>query len=215
MSTVKDSRARLRTEQAEVTRLRIVEAASALFTDRGYVATTIGAIAEHAGVVVQTVYNAVGNKAAVLNAVFDRTVSGDKSPTPVPDFMRARMATVTELDEAVAILSDWLADVNARAFSMHSLIRQAAAVDTEVAELEQNRALRRLHNYEGAAELVRSLGGLGESTSNSEAAATIWSIGHPDAYRALVLDSGWSQTAYRAWIGRALMLVLAPGATSE
>lgn len=209
MAMVKDFRERLREEQAAATRLRIIDAASSLFSERGYVATTIGSIADRAGVVVQTIYNAIGNKAAVLNAVFDATVSGAQSPTPVPAFMSERMGLTRDLEEAVVVLSDWLVEVNARAHGMHALIRQAAAVDADVAELERSRALRRLHNYEGAVQRFRALGGVADELSDSDVAASIWAVGHPDAYRALVLDSGWTEERYRSWLRSALRALVA------
>ena len=45
---------------AEETQRVIVEAASRLFLEHGYHATSIGSIASEAGVAVQTIYNAVG-----------------------------------------------------------------------------------------------------------------------------------------------------------
>jgi AcrR family transcriptional regulator len=209
MTTVKENRERAKAERAAVTQSRIVDAASELFRERGYVATTIDAVAERAGVVVQTIYNAVGNKAAVLNAVFDATVSGPESPLSVPEFMRARMDAADGLEGAVEVLTDWLVDVNARAHGIHALIRQAAAIDADVAELERSRALRRLHNYEGAAARFRELGGVDAWSTDVEVAAAIWAVGHPDAYRALVLDSGWTEDAYRSWLRRSLLALSA------
>ena len=136
MSSVNDGR---RSAQARATRDLIVDTASALFHAHGYPATSLTAIAAGAGVVVQTIYNAVGNKAAVLNAVLDRTVSGPNAPMAVPDFMRERMAAAGDSASAVAVLADWLAEVNPRAEKVFELIRQAAAVDPEIAELERRR----------------------------------------------------------------------------
>lgn len=210
METVKDSRQRLRAEQAAATRTRIVQAAGSLFIERGYVATTIDSVADRAGVVVQTIYNAIGNKSAVLNAVFDATVAGAQSPTPVAEFMSERMESASDLEEAVGVLADWLADVNVRAHEMHQLIRQAAAVDADVADFERARALKRLHNYEEAGRRFRALGGLGDELNDSEVAASIWAVGHPDAYRALVLDSAWTPAAYRKWLRGAIGAIAAP-----
>ena len=51
-----------REEQANATRRAILEASQRLFLSRGYGATSIRAIAEEAGVAVQTVYAVFGNK---------------------------------------------------------------------------------------------------------------------------------------------------------
>jgi AcrR family transcriptional regulator len=60
----------VRAEQRRATRQRILDAARALLLKRGYGGATVDAIAARAGVSVQTVYNAVGGKAAVLKAVY-------------------------------------------------------------------------------------------------------------------------------------------------
>ena len=74
----------LRAEQTALTRRRILDAAYRLFVERGYPRTTVGAVAEAAGVSVQTVYNVVGGKAVLLRAVFEGAFVGDgKPPTPV------------------------------------------------------------------------------------------------------------------------------------
>ena len=49
-------------------------AARALFIDRGYVATTIDAIADRADVSPETVYSTFGNKRSLLSALVDNTV---------------------------------------------------------------------------------------------------------------------------------------------
>ena len=61
----------LREARSALTRRHIVDAAQTLFLEDGYAGTSIGAIARRAGVSVQTIYNAVGNKAALLSAMLD------------------------------------------------------------------------------------------------------------------------------------------------
>jgi hypothetical protein len=45
--------------------------------------------------------------------------------------------------------------------------------------------------------------------SDADAAAAIWSLGHPQTYRTLVGDAGWSVKAYREWLVRSLSAALA------
>src|SRR6266568_2113124 len=60
-----------RRPKAQATRRRILDAARGLFVARGYVATTIEAIAAEAGVAVPTVYLAFGTKRALLVELLD------------------------------------------------------------------------------------------------------------------------------------------------
>ena len=55
-----------RREQADATRRRIVDAAYRLFSEGGYAAATMDAIAAQAGVAVQTVYHVFNTKAVLL-----------------------------------------------------------------------------------------------------------------------------------------------------
>lgn len=197
----------LRDTLAATTRTQIVDAAAALFTELGYVGTSIGAIASRAGVAVQTIYNAVGNKAAVLSGVLDVAASGPNAPTPVPEFMAERTQAARNAATLIGILADGLLEANDRTASIHWIIRQAASVDEDAAALERARSQQRLRNYGRAAAALRERGGLRNGMTDDQAAATIWSLGHPNAYRSLVIDGGWSAGAYREWLGSSLAVL--------
>jgi AcrR family transcriptional regulator len=193
-----------RSQQSAATRTAIVETARRLMLERGYVATSIGAIADEAGVAVQTIYNSVGNKADVLSAVLDLAAAGPGAPALVPDVMRERVARARNALEIIDILADWFVEVHARTAGVFRVIGQAAAVDADVAKLELRRAAQRLHNYGEAASALRARRGLRSGLSDHEAAAAIWAIGHPQVYQSLVIDLGWSVEAYRDWLGKTL-----------
>ncbi|MEO6309095.1 MAG: TetR family transcriptional regulator [Leifsonia sp.] len=195
---------RRRSDRANATRHDIVRAAGRLMLHRGYVASSINAIAVEAGVAVQTIYNSVGNKSDLLSAVLDLAAAGPDAPRLVPAVMRQRVGGATTAAEIIRILSDWFAEANLRTANVFEIIAQAAAVDPEVAALERRRAAARLHNYGEAAESLRALRGLRGGMSNPEAAAAIWAVGHPQVYRMLVSELGWSSEAYRDWVEKAL-----------
>src|ERR1700694_555707 len=75
----------LRQQQASETRLRILDAAQRLFTDRGYGATTVESIASEAGVATDTVYAVFRNKAGLLHKLLDVRVGGDDAPVSLID----------------------------------------------------------------------------------------------------------------------------------
>jgi hypothetical protein len=88
----------LRRENAEATRLRIVEAARELMLERGYAATTMADVAARAGVAVQTLYTSCpGGKAGLAKIVYDvdpgRRRPADPAERPTrgaADHLRAR-----------------------------------------------------------------------------------------------------------------------------
>jgi hypothetical protein len=88
-------------------------------------------------------------------------------------------------------------------------MRQASALDVEAAKVLRDRAERRLRNYAEAAAALRQRGALTSGMSDEQAAAVIWSLGHPDTYKSLVLDFGWEPEQYRDWIHAALKSALA------
>ena len=66
-----------RRARADASRESILAVTRSRFLAEGYAATTIGAIAADAGVSVETVYKAFGNKAGLARAVFDRALAGE------------------------------------------------------------------------------------------------------------------------------------------
>jgi len=198
-----------RAVQAADTRALIVSEASRLFAKQGYVPTTVEAIASASGVALQTVYNSVGNKAALLSAVLDAAASGPHSPSSVLELMRQRTAAAPDFDALITVLADWFVEVHRRTGPVVRVIAQAAAVDPAVDKLQTARALQRLERYAEAAAAVRSHGGLQSGMSDAGAAAAIWSLGHPQAYRTMVGEAGWTVQAYRDWLKRSLGAALA------
>src|SRR6187402_3130419 len=78
-------RSSLREAHAAATQLAIVTAASRLFIERGYVATSIEAIAEEAGVGRATVFQSVGGKPVMLKKAYDIALVGDAADVPLAE----------------------------------------------------------------------------------------------------------------------------------
>lgn len=179
-----------------------------LFERAGYVGTTVADIADGAGVALQTVYNAVGSKAAVLSLVLDTAAAGDRSPAPVVTFMQQRTSATSSAGELVDLLADWFAEVHPRTSSVFRIIREAAAVDPEVAQLQERRDQARLDNYQRAANALLERGA-GGGAGPTEIAVSIWSLGHPATYAMLVGQRGWTVSDYHDWVAHALHRCLA------
>src|SRR5215216_4524401 len=83
-----------RQAQAAQTRRDILTAAQQLFLERGYTGTTLTAIAQAAGVVVETIYRAYASKAELFKAVVRAAVAGGAAPAQVPVEQRPAIAAV-------------------------------------------------------------------------------------------------------------------------
>ena len=193
---------------AEETQRAIVEAASALFAANGYHATSIGRIAAAAGVAVQTIYNSVGSKRDLLSRVLDFAAAGDRAPVPVPQFMREDAEREPDPVLVLAQLVEFWREALPRTAAVFRTIREAAASDPEIAELERARNAQRLANYGHAARLLSERNALRSGITLEGAAATIFAIGHPETYRALVLDGGWTNDAWATWAHASLVSAL-------
>jgi AcrR family transcriptional regulator len=193
---------------AEETQRVIVEAASALFLDHGYHATSIGRIAAEAGVAVQTIYNAVGSKRDLLSRVLDFAAAGERAPVPVPQFMREQAEFEPDPRRIIAQLVEFWRSALPRTAPVFRIIREAAATDSEIAVLERGRTAQRLGNYRQAAQLLADRDALRPGMTIDDAAAAIFAIGHPEIYRALVVDGDWDDEAWANWLQATLEAAL-------
>jgi AcrR family transcriptional regulator len=107
-----------------------------LFVDLGYPATTFSAVADGAGVSVQTVYTHFPAKRDLLKEVIDQAVVGDDEPVSVPN--RPEVAAILAEPNAAQKLrlhAAYAVAISQRATSVDQMLRSAAAVDPEAAEL--------------------------------------------------------------------------------
>jgi len=196
-------RSELRAQQALETRRRIIDASARLFATNGYQATTIAAIAREAGVSVETVKTAAA-KAELLIAAFEVTFSGSEGKASLAE---------TEVAAGVLDLADdaffdtviaQIASANARAHALWTVLLGAALSDAVVDEaLRGILAHRAADNVQFVAELVRR--GITPAVDDVDAAAAAVSfLLSPEAYQQLVVQSGWTPEAYRAWVGEAV-----------
>jgi AcrR family transcriptional regulator len=193
---------------AEETRRVIVEAASGLFLEHGYHATSIGRIAADAGVAVQTIYNSVGSKRDLLSRVLDFAAAGERAPVPVPQFMHEQAESEPDPRRMIAQLVEFWRGALPRTAPVFRIIREAAAADAEIAVLERGRAAQRLGNYRHVAQLLVDRDALRPGMTIDAAAAAIFAIGHPETYRTLVLDGEWDEDVWADWLQTTLEAAL-------
>jgi AcrR family transcriptional regulator len=196
----KVKRARARTADA------VLAAAGRLFVERGYVATTVEAIAQEAGVALQTVYNAFGSKAAVLRAVVEASVGVDGRPPR--EAVRERAAAAESGREMLRVAVDYWRSARPRSEPVFAVVREAARLDAEIALLEQELDGRKLASMRLAATDLEERGWLRSGLSVESASGTLWALSHPAAYGLLVGDEGWGEERYARWLEDALCAAL-------
>ncbi len=182
-----------RAENAVATRQAVLDAARELFTTRGYAATTVGQIAERAGVAVDTLYATVGRKPVLLREVFETALSGREVAVPAAerDYVRAIVAAGSAR-EKIAIYAGAITQIAPRTAPVLAALRDAAARDPECASLEAELADRRAGNMKLFAADLRATGELRPDLNDDEVADIIWSMTSAEYYLLLVRRRGWT-----------------------
>ncbi|MBA2640718.1 MAG: helix-turn-helix transcriptional regulator [Nocardioidaceae bacterium] len=111
-----------------------MQAALALFSTAGYAATTIQAVADEAGVAVQTVYAVFGNKRELLRLALEAAVTGDAAPLPLTERSEFRaIADEPDARRRAAMDAAMTAQMSPRIAPILKVVREAAAVDPDFA----------------------------------------------------------------------------------
>jgi AcrR family transcriptional regulator len=192
---------KLRNEQARQTRLRILDAAQALFTARGYGVATVEGIASAAGVATDTVYATFGSKRGILQALMDVRVGGDDRDVAVidreePQAVRAERDQRRQLER----FARDIAAIIERARPVDDIMRGATAVDLEVAALRTGLQEQRHANMRAVVAWVAANGPLRDGLSEDNAAAIVWTLTSPEVHRLLRVERGWTAERYVSWL---------------
>jgi AcrR family transcriptional regulator len=179
-----------RSLQAAQTRDEVIRAAVARFSATGWGGTTLAAIAEEAGVSVETIYNGFGSKKALLRAAIDAAVVGDTEPIPYverPEYFDLGKGTI---DERVARGAAVVTNTHARSARVWQAIVEASSADEEVdawrLELENNRRI----------DTAKSLALVLDHAVDDQLVSMFWILYSPETYLKLVHDSGLSPAEY-------------------
>jgi AcrR family transcriptional regulator len=201
-------RSERRREQAEQTRVRVLQAAEAVLAARGYERASISAIAEEAGVADETIYAHFGNKRTLLGALVERAVRGD-DPRPVPEQDAPRaLAAVADQREQLKLFAADIARRVERAAPLVALVRQAARGEPELAELLDRLHAHRLRNLRVLVDALAANGPL--RLSRDSAAETVWALTSPELHELLAQQRGWTRRRYANWLARSLEVLLLP-----
>jgi len=193
-----------RKEAAQETRQAILAAARSLFCEKGYAATTMSAVAQAAGIALDTVYATVGRKPALLALLIETSISGSEVAVPPEerDYVRAIRAEQSA-EGKLKIYAAALRNIQARLAPLFRVLQQAATLDPALAELWSGFAERRASNMRLLAKELESTGRLRHDLSVEEAADALWSMNAPEDYLLLVEQRGWSPEKFERWLGDA------------
>ena len=203
-----------RRQSAERTRLRIAQSGRALFAQLGYQATSIEAIAKHAGVAVPTFYATYGSKRALLYALLD-AADALANVVALQDSLREAAAAPWS---QLSLLVSFSRRFYQQSADLIEVARSAGTMEPDLAALWVEGEQRRLR---GLAPIVRSwaaAGVLPKPLSERDALDILWSLMGADNYRLFVTERGWPPQRYEKWLAatlKTLLLRKAPRALSH
>ena len=194
-----------RQAQVRATRLRIIEAAKALFIAHGYPGTTLEAIADAADTSLPTLYRLFSSKRALLKAVLDVSFGGDDQPVAFGDRPQVQAARgATDPRALITAFARIGRDFMERSSAILRALATASAVDPDAAQLLDE--IRR-QRHTGQSRIVAALSArdaLDPDLEFSEAADITYAVLSPEVHHILTAERGWTAGQYEQWLVRSL-----------
>lgn len=207
-----------RQAQVRATRLRITEAAKALFIARGYPATTLEAVADAADTSLPTLYRLFSSKPALLKAVLDVSFGGDDQPVAFGDrpYVQAARAE-TDPRALIAAFARIGRDFMVRSSAIMHVLATAAAVDPDAAQLMEEIKYQRHTGQSRIVAALAALDALDPDLEFSEAADIAYAVLSPEVHHILTVERSWTADQYEQWLVRSLGALLRrePGTTTS
>jgi AcrR family transcriptional regulator len=199
-----------RRQAAARTRTAILDAALELFAGQGYAATPMTAIAERAGVALDTVYASVGRKPQLARLLIETAISGRSQAVPAGerDYVRAIQAA-PDAETKIAIYASAMRMIAGRLAPVLSILQQAAPAEPELAALWREIAERRAANMRRFVADLAAVAPL--RVDLDEAADIVWATNAPELYQLLAGQRGWSPERYEHFLADAWRRLLLAG----
>lgn len=202
-----------RVERRAQTEMRLVETATALFVDRGYAATTLAEVAEHAGLAPRTLYLRFRSKADLLRRCIGVAIAGDDGEATIAErtWMTETM-TASTLAERLRLMAAVTATLMSRSGDLLDVAQQAAATEPAIAAAAQA----------GREETRRVLGEFWRQSDKDGLlppgcdiewlTETATLLAHADTFLLLRKTVGWEISGYQDWLERTWARLVASSA---
>jgi AcrR family transcriptional regulator len=199
-----------RRQAAARTRTAILDAARQLFTERGYTATSMTAIAGRAGVALDTVYATAGRKPELARLLIETAISGTDQAIPAEqrDYVQAIQAA-PDAKAKIAIYATAMTAIAPRMALVLGIISQAAAAEPELVALRDEIAGRRAANMRRFVADLAAVHPL--RLDPGQAADIVWATNSAEMYQLLVGQRGWTPQRYEQFLADTWQRLLLDG----
>jgi AcrR family transcriptional regulator len=197
-----------RRERAREQHARTLDAARALFLERGFTGTTVGSIADAADVSPATIFKSYGGKAGLIRVLCEQALQGRGSVAA-----EDRSDSLRALPEPRQIIEGWgrlVAEVSPRVSPLLLLLSEAARADPEAAALFDELDGRRLERMAENARHLASTGRLRPGVTVAQARDVLWASSAPELYDLLVRRRRWSVRRYSRFVTDMMASALLP-----
>ena len=192
--------------RTRLARAAVVEAARALFLERGYGATTVEAISERADVPPATVYRLFSSKLGILKGLLDVSIVGDDEAVPMVERPEVRsVVAAADPEDQLAGFVAITAQVNSRIAPIYRILVSAAGSDPDAAALLDELTSQRQAGQRVIARSLARAGTLRSDLRERDAADVIHALMSPEVYRLLVVDRRWTPARYERWLTQTLV----------
>jgi AcrR family transcriptional regulator len=167
------------------------------------------AIAQAAGVALDTVYATVGKKPALFRLLIESAISGKEValPTEERDYVQA-IRTEPDAAGKLRIYAAALRSIQQRLAPLFRVLQGAAPVDAQLAALWKNISERRAKNMRVFAADLVATGRLRPHLSIDKVADILWTMNSPEFYLLFVQERGWSPKEFEEWLVEAWIRLL-------
>jgi AcrR family transcriptional regulator len=200
-----------RKAQSQETQAQITETARKLFIERGYLGTSIDAIAREAGVAPETIYALFGNKKTILSRVVDVSIVGDSNPIPLLAREQIREVEAEPVQtRQVEMFAKRIQMIMSRVAPMFEVMRSAAKTEPEIDAILKKYLNGRMQGMGYFIDCLLANGPLRKDMSKLSATETLWTLTSAEVYTLLRFDRGWSVEEYESWLAQSLIRLLLP-----
>jgi len=185
--------------QAAQTRSAVLDAATRLFGELGWAATSMRGVAKAAGVSMETVYAGFGSKGDLLAAVMDVAVVGDDLPVPLAQRDSALALGSGSPEERASKAAGLASAISSRTCDLIQALAQGAATDDSLAQRLAALDERRRDEIAVYFQQVAS------RTPTPQELDEVWLLTSAEVFHLLVHRSDWTAEQYEQWLTRSLL----------
>jgi AcrR family transcriptional regulator len=198
----------VRAEHAALTRARILDAALAEFTARGFAGARITSIATAAGVAVPTIYKGFTNKRNLLTQVVERAMTGAGYGGRIDEqaWWREQLEE-RDPERQLRLIARNARTIYERAGGVLEVVRAAAVLEPAVGELWSQIAAQRASRARATATRLLERAGERARFRRSETELTLLALTAPELYTAQI-ESGRTPAQYERWLRAVLVASL-------